>query len=172
MIFFDIPVFNFINHTLSNQAFNFIMPVISRLGQGELYFTLGILLLFSKKKELKTLGVILLAGLTISYYIVAILKISIARPRPFVTISNVILLGPAEKGYSFPSNHTVTAFMAALLLAGHFKKYILFYSFAALVGISRIYVGVHYPSDVICGAAIGIAVGYLLTRVSKENINY
>lgn len=164
--FFDIPVFNFINHTLSNQFFNFTMPVISRLGKGELYFALAFMLLFSKKKEFKTLGVFLLAGLMISYYTVAVLKIFVARPRPFMTLANVILLGPMEKNYSFPSNHAVAAFMFASLLAGRLKKQIIFYSLAVLIAFSRIYMGVHYPSDVIAGAVIGIMIGLFLTRIS------
>lgn len=170
MNFFDIQVLNFINHTLSNQVFNFVMPFISRLGQGELYFALGILLIFSRKKELKILGISLLAGLTISYYLVYVLKILIARPRPFVVFSNIILLGPAEKGYSFPSNHAVAAFMVASLLAANFKKYILFYSLAALIGFSRIYMGVHYPTDILAGAAIGIIIGILLSRLINNGL--
>ena len=163
---FDTNGLNFINHTLSNQYLNIFMPLVSRLSGGELYFALGLLLLFSRKKELKTLGIALLAGLTISYYIVGVLKVLIARPRPFTVLANVILLGPMDKSYSFPSNHAVTAFMAASLFAGRFKKMgALFYSLAVLVAFSRVYIGVHYPSDVICGAVIGIIIGSLLKKL-------
>lgn len=166
--FFDLSVLNFINRTLSNQLLNFIMPVLSRIGGNELYFVIGLVLLFSRKREFKVLGMALLAGLTVSYYVVGLLKISIARPRPFMALANVILLGPVEKGYSFPSGHAATAFMTASLLANHFKRYFLFYLLAALIGFSRIYMGVHYPSDVLTGAAIGITIGYLLTGISRK----
>ena len=168
---FDLPVFNFINHTLSNHFFNVVMPVISRLGGGELYLLIGILLLLSKKREFKMMGIVLLAGFTLSYYIVGALKIIIARPRPFAALANVILLSSVDKTPSFPSNHAVTAFMVATFLSGRFKKYILFYSFAALVAFSRIYIGVHYPSDVIAGAVIGIAIGLLLVKLDRYLVN-
>lgn len=167
MRLFDISVFNFVNHTLSNQFFNFIMPVISRLGGGELYLALGLLLLFSRKKEFKLLGILLIAGLTISYYTVAFLKILVARPRPFIELANVILLGPLEKNYSFPSNHAVTAFMAAILLSNRFKKQAIFYLLAALMAFSRVYMGVHYPSDVLAGAVIGYLIGWFLVKVDR-----
>ena len=162
---FDLPVFNFINHTLSCRPLNLFMPVVSRLGGGELYFLLGILLLFSGKREIKILGITLLAGLTISYYVTAVLKILIARPRPFIAFTNVILLGPMEKSYSFPSNHAVTAFMAASLLISRFRMRALFYSLAVLAGLSRIYIGVHYPSDIIGGAIIGLIIGLFLVKI-------
>ena len=162
---FDLPVFNFINHTLSCRPLNLLMPVVSRLGGGELYFLLGILLLFSGKREIKILGITLLAGLTISYYVTAVLKILIARPRPFIAFTNVILLGPMEKSYSFPSNNAVTAFMAASLLISRFRMRALFYSLAVLAGLSRIYIGVHYPSDIIGGAIIGLIIGLFLVKI-------
>lgn len=165
---FDIPLFNLINHSFSRPLLNLSMPVISRLGGGELYFLLGVWLLFSRKKEIKTLGILLIAGLTVSFYTAAVLKILIARPRPFVALSNVILLAASEKSYSFPSSHAVSAFMVASLSSSHFKKYILFYSLAALMAFSRVYIGVHYPSDVIGGAVIGILIGYFLVRIGKK----
>lgn len=165
--FFDIPILNFINHVLSNHFFNFLMPLVSQLGGGELYFALAVLLLFSRKKETKTLGILLIAGLTVSFYTVNILKVMVARPRPFLVLPNVILLA-AEKGFSFPSNHATSAFMIATLLSNHFKRYAVFYLLAALIGISRIYLGVHYPMDIIGGALIGMIIGFFLIDIAKR----
>jgi undecaprenyl-diphosphatase len=165
---FDVSWFNVINHDLSNPVLNVIMPAISRLGGGELYFVLGVIFLFSKRKEVRMFGVFVLAGLTVSYYAANLIKVFVARPRPFVALTNVILLGPMAKSYSFPSAHATQAFMMAAMLAGRFKKYILFYSLAALVAFSRIYVGVHYPSDVLAGAVIGIVVGLFLAKMYKD----
>jgi len=165
---FDVLVFNFINHGLSNPFCDFIMPLISRLGGGILYFLLGVFFLFSKKKETKLLGVFLIAGLTISYYSVGFMKILFSRPRPFIALPSAILLGAVEKGFSFPSNHAVISFMAAFLLASRFKMYIMLYLFASLVAFSRVYVGVHYPSDVISGAMIGCLIGWGLLLIWRK----
>ena len=173
MKLFDLPLFNFINHGLSSHALNIVMPMISRLGGGELYFLIGVMLLFLKKREYKILGIVLLAGLTLSYYVVGVLKVFIARPRPFVALGNVILLGDMSTTPSFPSNHAVGAFMIATLLASQLKKRTLFYSvllylFAVLVSFSRVYIGVHYPSDVLAGAVIGVVVGLILVKIESS----
>jgi undecaprenyl-diphosphatase len=161
----DRTIFYFINHALSNPFFDFIMPVLSAIGDGPLLFTASFILLFSKKRELKILGLILLSGITINYYIVSGLKTLVARPRPFLVLPDVFLLA-VEKSMSFPSNHAATAFMAATALTAYFKKYTaIFYLFALAIAVSRVYVGVHYPSDITAGAAIGIVTGYLLVRV-------
>jgi len=163
----DRGVFFFINHGMSNPFFNFIMPMISEICDGPILFVLSLLLLLSKKKELKALGLIMLAGLTVTFYVASGLKTLVARPRPFLVLTDVYLLAK-EKSMSFPSNHAATAFMAATVLTAYFKKYAaLFYSFAVAVAVSRVYMGVHYPSDVLAGAAIGILIGYSLNRITK-----
>ena len=164
----DRTIFYFINHALSNPFFDFIMPVVSAIGDGPLLFAASFILLFSKKRELKILGLIIMSGLTINYYIVSGLKTLVARPRPFLVLPDVLLLA-AEKSMSFPSNHAATAFMAATALTAYFKKYaVILYLFALAIAVSRVYMGVHYPSDIAAGAVIGIAIGYILVRVGHR----
>lgn len=168
--YFDIPVFRFINHDLSCPVLGPIMKMVSNLGGGELFFALGVAMLFFRKREIKMLGVLLIAGLTITYYMVSGLKILIARPRPFAALSDVIMLAQ-EKSFSFPSNHAATAFMAATLLSKHFKHYAVFYLLAAIIAFSRIYLGVHYPTDVIAGAVLGVFTGFVLSHIAKLLVN-
>ncbi len=167
----DRAVFFFFNHDLSNPFLNFVMPMISDIGSGPILFTVSFILLFSKKRELKLLGLILLAGLTVSFYLVSGLKVLVARPRPSLVLDGVFLLEKA-KSMSFPSNHAATAFMAASVLTAYFKRYAaVFYSLAAAVAVSRVYMGVHYPSDVLAGAGLGIAIGYFLTKSGARGLN-
>lgn len=89
------------------------------------------------------------------------------RPRPF---NEVTLLGKVRYvgeagGYSFPSNHAMNMFLSATLLALFYRrKFWLFYSIAALIAYSRVYLGVHYLSDILVGAVLGTLIALILSR--------
>lgn len=89
-----------------------------------------------------------------------VLKTTIDRQRPYETITEIDPLLRAAVGNSFPSGHAATSFAGAVLL-GHFfpRAFPGLLGLAALVAISRVYIGVHYPLDVLGGAALGAAVG-------------
>jgi len=151
-----------------NPVFDFLMPFLSRLGSGEGIFVIAIvvLILNIRKKEKKIAGILLIAGLTISYYSVEALKHWMMRPRPFITLPDVHLLEKA-KDFSFPSGHATAAFMAAFILSRFFKRPAVFYTLAVLVCFSRVYLGVHYVSDVLGGAFLGLLIGYALVKLSR-----
>lgn len=163
----DVNCFYAINKGCANQMLDFIMPLLSEIGNGEGIFILSFLPLFLAKKEKKRSALILWAGLTISYYLLFVLKNAVARPRPFMQLPDVRLLIPA-KSFSFPSGHAMQSFMAATVMSRYFRGGIIYFGFALLVAFSRVYMGVHYVSDVLAGALLGIAVGYLLTYLSKN----
>jgi undecaprenyl-diphosphatase len=161
----DQRVFYAINKTVAYPWLDAAMRSVTWLGEGELIFIAAlIIVLFLKKKRIS--GMLLLAGSTVSYYAVSFLKEQVARPRPFTVLSDVHLVMKAN-GYSFPSGHATLSFMAAAVLSGCFKRYTAaFFSLAALVALSRVYLGVHYPSDVVSGAALGCFIGYSLVRLA------
>lgn len=159
----DAGIFYIINHGCANPVFDILMPLISEIGSGEGIFILSFLPLFLAKKEKKRAAILLWAGLSITYYIVYFLKSGVARPRPFMQLPDVRLL-VTEKSFSFPSGHAVQAFMAATVASRYFRGGVLFFASAALVAFSRVYIGVHYVSDVLAGALIGILVGYGLAK--------
>lgn len=160
----DIAVFYAINNNCSNLIFDKVMPVISAAGTNEFLALAALLIMIFLAREKKIAGVVMLAGLTLSYYSTGMLKAMIARPRPFVALEGVNRL-VSRDGFSFPSGHSTCAFMAAFVLTSFFGRKHLFFSAAALVAFSRVYVGVHYPSDVISGAALGIGLGYFLVSI-------
>ena len=91
------------------------------------------------------------------------LKRLFRRRRPFLAFVKARVLGTRPRDFSFPSGHSASAFAGALLLSLHVPYLApVFYAIAAIVALSRIYLGVHYPSDVVVGAAAGtvLAVVY------------
>ena len=148
---------------------------ITHLGDdGILWIALGILLLFFKKT--RPTGFTMLTSLLINFVIVNVtLKDLIARPRPFV-VNEMIkpLVGGVNKYTSFPSGHTSGSFSAMFALYRWVPKKIGIPALvlAGLIAISRWYVGVHYPTDVLGGFVIGFMCSiwayYLVKRVQKK----
>jgi len=162
----DIEGFRLITQGSSNPVLDLLMPWVTRFGSGWLYFFVGVALVLFLRKKKKIIGFLLLAGVSASYYFVAILKDLIARPRPSLVLENVNTLITA-KHFTFPSGHTSMVFMAAFIIAAYFKWGFLLYPVAIAVAFSRVYIGVHYPSDVIVGGIIGLFLGYVIIKVAK-----
>lgn len=149
-----------------------IMIFITTLGdKGFIWIAAAIVLLFFKNQ--RKIGAKVLTALIINTVIVnLILKPLIMRPRPFDVIEGLETLIPAPQDWSFPSGHTSSSFAAGLvLIMGLPSKYgIPAMPLAILIAVSRIYVGVHYPSDIIAGAIFGILFG-LAADILVDNIS-
>jgi len=161
---FDNWLFYLINHGCSNKLLDFLMPQITKIGDWKFLFLLIIVLLIIPKKEVRRFGLFLLFSAAATHLLVTLLKNFFSRPRPFEALANVIQLSFAHGG-SFPSGHASNIFLIVTFLALRAKKLNWFYIIAFLVAFSRIYVGVHYPSDVIAGAAIGIIFGFIFNHL-------
>jgi len=165
----DAKIFFFINKGCSNTFFDHAMPLITFIGDGKFVAALAILLVIIIPKPKKIAAILLFAGLVVSHFAVHTLKNIFARPRPFMALENVnLLVRELDKSHSFPSGHATLAFMAAAVLANYFKRGYIFFIAAAAVAVSRVYVGVHYASDVIAGALLGAAIGYSLVYAVKK----
>ncbi len=163
---FEIGLLNIIEK-IHNPILTKIMVFISALGdKGFLWIALGICLLLFKKT--RRAGVCVLLALLIDSVLVNLwLKPLIGRIRPFEFDKSLIPLIARPVDASFPSGHTAASFAASTALFINFRKYGLASMVVAFVmGFSRIYLLVHFPSDVIAGMIIGIVLGYASCKPS------
>jgi undecaprenyl-diphosphatase len=164
----DAAFFHFINGTLQNPVFDFLMPFITDLNKHtSVLIIVGILLalLFVKGGTKGKYAVVVLAfGILLSDQLnSSVAKFILARPRPCHVLQHVHLLVSCGSGYSFPSSHAVNNFCGAVILSFFFPQAAVWlYTFAGIVSFSRVYVGVHYPADVLGGAIIGICCGLIM----------
>ena len=153
----------FLQESVRNPILDNIMIFITSLGNGGMIWIAATIALLIPKKTRKA-GVVsavaLLGSLIINNNIV---KNIVQRPRPFVTFTDLQIIIPIPSEFSFPSGHTSSSFAAAAVFYRHLPKKLGLPSviLAGLIGFSRLYVGVHYPTDVIAGVLMGILLSYL-----------
>ena len=139
-----------------------VVPLITRLGDaGIIWIILTVLLLIIPKTR-KT-GVIMMAALLADVLLCNVfIKNLVARTRPFDVNTAVQLLVAKPRDYSFPSGHTSASFAAACALVRTLpqKWGTVCMILAGVIALSRLYVGVHYPSDVLGGMVVGIFAGW------------
>lgn len=135
------------------------MKWASRCGDGYLWVVISlVVLVFAEAGGHIFLQLAVGYALELGAY--KILKRSFNRPRPFVHIPEVTMLILPPDEFSFPSGHTAAAFVMATIMGVAFPPtLVLLVPLAMTIGISRVYLGVHYPTDVIAGTCLGIAAG-------------
>ena len=149
--------------TLHTPFLDKIMVFITRLGDaGIIWIVLSIVLLLLPKTRKS--GVVMVAALVVDVLLCNIvLKNLVARTRPYDVNTGVHLLVAKLHDYSCPSGHTAASFasVTALYLAGEKKLWKFALVLACLIAISRLYLYVHYPTDVLGGILFGVISGYL-----------
>lgn len=153
----------FLQENVRNPILNTIMIFITSLGDGGFIWIAATIALLIPKKTRKVgamSAVALLGSLLINNHLI---KNLVQRPRPFVTFTDIQILIPTPSEFSFPSGHTSSSFAAASVFYRFLPKKagIPAIVLAGLIGFSRLYVGVHYPTDVIAGVIMGILLGFM-----------
>ncbi len=172
---FELGILDSIQKFFKCDFLDTVMPLITKLGDGGIFWIIVALIMIITKKYRKTgimMGVALLTGLLVCNLT---LKPLISRVRPFnipgADFEALIDL-KTVKDKSFPSGHTVACFESATVLLINNKRLgIAAIIIAVLVAFSRLYLYVHYPTDVLFGALIGTAIGILSCFIVNKIIN-
>lgn len=158
-----------LKETFSHPVLDEIMIFVSSLGnKGFIWIAIGILfLLFGFKNKIwRSRGILVLLSLGMNFLACnVILKPLVDRTRPYFVLGYDPVIPPVGDP-SFPSGHTSASFAAATAIYCINKKWgIVAYLFAAVMGFSRLYLGVHFPTDVLAGALVGTAAAMLVIRI-------
>ncbi len=160
----DHQLFHFLNDTISNPILDWFMPIITNQD----YWAVPIMLLWlyliirgGKRGRIAAVILLVFVGLT-DIIAAQVIKPMVGRLRPSREMPELInlLVGRGGK-YGFVSNHAANMFAAATILGYFYQRWRgLLLGLAATVAFSRVYVGVHFPGDVICGAVFGYVMAW------------
>jgi membrane-associated phospholipid phosphatase len=143
-----------------------LMWCFTQIGNGVVIAALALTLFFVGDH---LLAYELILGALTLWLVVELAKALVRRGRPFIRMPQARIVGRRASGRSFPSGHTSQAFFMATLMAGYFHVSVwgvcLLYAVALVVGITRMYMGAHYPRDVLAGAVLGSAWGLLAATI-------
>lgn len=170
---FELKILDFIRDNLACPFLDAVMPVITLFGEHGIFWIAVALLLIILSKTRKTgisMGIALLMGLIIGNLI---LKNVVGRIRPYDLNPGIEILVARLSDFSFPSGHTLASFEAATVLFIYNKRLgIPAVTLASLIALSRLYLYVHYPTDVLAGIILGIFIGifscYLTDKIYKH----
>lgn len=161
----DRKAFHLLNEKIRCRLLDKSFPVITHLGGAVITCAFTIALILWGGPIFRNVGINIALSLFLSHMAVRVLKKKIQRKRPYDFLEEVNTHGLFWDDFSFPSGHTTAVFAICMTLAlnvpGHLKILMLV---ALIIGISRIYIGVHYPIDVVVGALIGIVSAILVHR--------
>ena len=166
----DVAIFHFINGTIANPVSDFLWPLITDYDRFPavriLLLCVWVLLIVKGGGRGRTAALLVIPVLFLADQLSSsVIKTLVARVRPchevggVPVVQGIHMLVTCGPGLSFPSSHAVNNFAVATLFSSYYRRWRpAFYAWASLVALSRPAVGVHYPSDILGGALIGVCV--------------
>lgn len=171
----DFAILNAIQEHLRSPFLDAVMPFVTHLGDlGIIWLVTAALLIVQPKR--RAYGVAVVLALAFAVVVGSfILKPLIGRMRPYDVVGDFMLLIPPPAGDSFPSNHSMASFAAATVVCllprgGLFERFAKIGAvvLATLIAFSRLYLYVHFPSDILIGAILGVALGFAAVALAKR----
>ncbi|WP_315073549.1 phosphatase PAP2 family protein [uncultured Clostridium sp.] len=166
---FDNYILFIIKKYMQNKYLDRLMPMVTSMGNlGAIWILIAVILMLDKSYRL--IGNIVILTLIISTIVgEGIVKHIVRRIRPYNGKNNSNILISKPTTYSFPSGHTLSSFAVAEMLSMYLNKYTtIFIVIAFLIAVSRIYLYVHYPTDVIAGVIIGVLCSKMIFIILHE----
>ena len=166
----EIDMFRAMNLAGTNVALDSVMVFFTIMGTSYIIVLICVPLWIQGKKDAAFDVVMLVILATIA---TEALKLVVDRPRPDLELSDIETIVSAS-GSAFPSGHSARAFaVACLLYMEEPRKYgVTALIIASLIAVSRVYLGVHWPTDVLAGAVLGVVAALVLTEFAKRSVRY
>lgn len=162
----DVAVFTRANGLLVHHRTHRFFKAISLLGDGVIWYIIMLVLPFALGAEGLWVSLLMVSAGLLNLVVYRAIKTRSVRHRPFVAHRHILQGARALDEYSFPSGHTLHAVTYGILLSALYPPFTpLWMIFALLTAVARVILGLHYPSDVIMGAAIGLVHGLILANL-------
>ena len=169
MLEFELGILNFIQEKIACPLLDKVMPIVSLFGdKGIFWISLSVIFLIFKKT--RPLGLSMAFALSLGFICGNIaVKNLVARTRPYEYNTEINLLVSKLSDYSFPSGHTLASFEAAVCIFIRYKKWgIAALALAFAIALSRLYLYVHFPSDVLAGMVLGTVFAIIGTLITNK----
>lgn len=169
----DWSLLTFINSTLSHPWLDVFFPYFTDIQKTWVFAVLVAVIAWSFWREYRGRGIALFFSLLLvigatDFSSTQLFKNTFERTRPFDTAGLVVVQKAPASSKSFPSNHSANSFAAAIFIAAFLPAFSpSIFAYAALVAYSRVYCGVHFPSDVLAGALWGLLIGWIGLRLAR-----
>ena len=154
----------------NNFRFDWLSPAVEFFtnlgGTGSIWIVIALIMMC--RKSTRKAGFLAIISMIVTALLTMVIKITVTRPRPYVIMEMLSPLLISSDPNSFPSGHTSSAFAVGIVWLTLLPKVwmkVVAVILAVIMGISRIYVGVHYPSDVLFGAVVGCVCGIVVMKV-------
>ncbi len=168
---FEFEIMTAIHHFVNCDFMDFLMTVISAIGNGGAIWIVVALIMLATKKHRK-LGIKLAIGLILGLILGnVVLKNLIARPRPCWIFEDIDMLIDVPRDFSFPSGHTLASFTSAFILLAEARRLgIPALIIAVLMAFSRMYLFVHFPTDILGGIVLSFIIFIILEKSMKKKV--